>query len=349
MNHSPKKFWVAPAACIALATLFSGCASTEAATARDAQITGLQARLEESERSNGRMTVRIEELEDQIFLLQDRVEANRLALQRKGVMRGTFVQGIAQAPQPTSETYYDGGNYRNESAPDTRRTVTRIPMYTHDPYQDEMGYDSQDGRQDVTPTQTVRSSEAEVVITDKEYAAFVGDQPRRTSSPTEQGSTKRVAQEPVTSEKLNTTGSSVSAQELEQPTTAVEKSTRKDALGIYKDSLTAYRAGNYDEALSGFNDFLASKPRADYVDNALYWLGECEFGLGRFDKSVGYFERVLSEQPDGNKVPDALLKMSLAHERLGNAAQAKKTLEQLTSQYPSSNAGQLGLQKLNEM
>ncbi|MEZ4460361.1 MAG: tetratricopeptide repeat protein [bacterium] len=310
MNHNPKQFWVAPAACIALATLFSGCASTEAATARDAQITGLQARLEESERANGRMTVRIEELEDQIFLLQDRVEANRLALQRKGVMRGTFEQGVAQAPQPTSETYYDGGNYRAEAAPQNRRTVTRIPMYASDPYQDDVTYDAP-AAQDVTPTQTVRTNEAEVVITDKEYAAFVGDQPRRTpSSQTEQGSTKRVAQEPVTAEKLNTTGSSVSAQELEQPTTAAEKSTRKDALGIYKDSLTAYRAGNYDEALNGFNDFLASKPRADYVDNALYWLGECEFGLRRFDKSIAYFERVLSEQPDGNKVPDALLKMS---------------------------------------
>lgn len=339
MKLNPSRIWVAPTACIALATLFSGCATSTADTARDARAGALQARLEESERTNGRLTVRIEELEDQLFLLQDRVEANRLALQRKGVMRGNFDPQIAQAPQPASETYYDGGNYRNDAAPQSGRTVTRIPIYQRDPYDDELAYQEPE-RQDVTTTQTVRTNEPELVITDKEYAAFVGEKPKTSST-----SSGRQAQPPVTDEKLNTS----SIQNLEQPVPAAEKNTRRDALGLYKDSLTAYRAGKYDEALSGFNDFLASKPRADYVDNALYWLGECEFGLGRYSESVDFFQRVVQEQPDGNKVPDAMLKMSLAYERLGKPEQAKKTLQQLTTQYPSSNAGQLGLQKLNEM
>jgi tol-pal system protein YbgF len=347
MNQNPTIIWVAPLACVLFASMFSGCASSAANAANEARFATVQARLEESERNNGRLTVRMEELDDQVFLLQDRVEANRLALQRRGVMRGAFEQQVAQAPQAAPESYYDGNNYQAQPQPQSRRNVTRIPLYEPDPYAEQT---REVDRREEIHTQTARTAEPELVITDKEYDAFVGGTPsRQTSSNTTTGGQKRQAQAPVTSERLSTTNGTPSVQELEQPTTQVEKTTRKDALGIYKDSLAAYRAGQYQEALTGFREFLDSKPRADYVDNALYWLGECEFGLGRFDESVGYFKRVMSEQPDGNKVPDSLLKMSLAFERLGNPDQAKKALQQLTSQYPSSNAGQLGLQKLNEM
>lgn len=347
MNQCSRLRWVAPTACIAFATLFSGCATDAAATAaNDARFVALNARLEESERQNGRMTVRIEELEDQIFLLQDRVEANRLALQRKGAMRSTFDQPLAQAPQPAPETYYNGGNYRTDAAPQTRRNVTRIPIYEHDPYAETYEHT------EPTAVQTQPANEPELVITDKEYDAFVGNAPRTTRPSQGSGEgQKREAQPPVTSERLATSEElkTASVSQLEQPRSEGERQKSRDALGIYKDSLTSYRAGQYEEALSGFQSFLDSKPRADYVDNTLYWLGECEFGLERFDSAVSYFQRVISEQPDGNKVPDAMLKMSLAYERLGKPEQAKKTLQQLTTQYPSSNAGQLGLQKLNEM
>lgn len=346
MNKNPAILWVAPLACVLFASMFSGCASSAANAANEARFATVQARLEEAERNNGRLTVRMEELDDQVFLLQDRVEANRLALQRRGVMRGAFDQQVAQAPQAAPESYYDGSNYQSQPPQQSRRNVTRIPLYEPNPYQEPVVED----RRDEVHTQTARTSEPELVITDKEYDAFVGGTPsRQTSSAPRVDGQKRQAQESVTDERLSTTNSAPSVRELEQPTTQVEKATRRDALGIYKDSLTAYRAGQYQEALTGFREFLDSKPRADYVDNALYWLGECEFGLGRFDESVAYFKRVMNEQPDGNKVPDSLLKMSLAYERLGNPDQAKKALQQLTAQYPSSNAGQLGLQKLNEM
>lgn len=348
---------------VAATTLITGCATGQDATqnANEVRVAALQTRLEETERTNGRLTVRIEELEDQVFLLQDRVEANRLSLQRRGYMRGAVDQGIAQAaPQPAPQSFYGGQNYGYQQQQPSSRNIRRIPLgqanqygQQQDMYQQPLQQQEPQQRQaqrqnyqEAVPTQTInRGEEPELVITEKEYREFAGEAPRESAS----SSRKRTAQPAVTDEKLATTREleNKSVQDLERPQTAEKKAERKDALSLYKDALALYRSGNYAKALQGFQSFLDSKPRADYVDNALYWLGECQFGLGSYEKSVAYFRRVLKEQPDGNKVPDAMLKMSMAYERMGRPDDARSVLESLASQYPTTSAGKLGQQKLN--
>lgn len=321
----------------------------------DPQLAEVQARLQESERQNGRLSVRIEELEDQMFLMQDRVEANRLALQRRGMMRNTFDEGVGQAPTRTPETYYSTESYQAEEPRSNRRNV-RIPLSGYDPYADPNSviYQEQEPqrtpqrRQDQTLTNTQpNQEEAEVVIDDETLRRFAGsDHVPATHNANTTSNGSRQAQPPVTSERLTPTNES--AANLEVPKTTAQRAAARDSLTLYKDALSAYRAGKYTDAYTGFQSFLESKPSQDYVDNALYWLGECQFGMGNLDGSVGYFQRVISETPDGNKVPDAMLKMSLAFERQGKVDSAKETLQKLTSQYPTTHAGQLGAQKLNE-
>lgn len=329
----------------------TGCAhgAQQALAQQKQQTETLQARLEESERVNGRLTVRIEELEDAVFLLQDRVDANRIALQRRGIM----------GPQATGNTYAQrapqGMHYGNAPPvyPQPRpvapeQTVTRIPLGGYDqPYVDQVPTSRVPVATPSTTTTATGGDDTEVVVIgEDEFRQFErrhggstsGVQKAKASS----GSGKK-AQPPVTDERLATT------EELEGKAKPAQKPvSRKEALTTYKDALAAYRGGEYASALGGFESFLASGPQADYVDNALYWIGECHFGLGKFDDAVSYFQRVMTEQPDGNKVPDAMLKMSLAFDRTGRAEQASKLLEDLTRQYPATNAGRLASQKLAE-
>lgn len=321
----------------------------------DPQIAEMQTRLQESERQNGRLSVRIEELEDQMFLMQDRVEANRLALQRRGMMRNTFDQDLGQAPTRTPETYYSTESYQAEEPRSNRRNV-RIPLSGYDPYADPNSaiYNDREPqrvperRQDqtLTNTQGGGQDDAEVIIDDETLRRFAGSDhvPAAHNTPVISGG--RQAQPPVTSERLTPTNATAS--NLEAPKTTAQRAASRDSLTLYKDALSDYRAGKYTDAYTGFQSFLASKPSPDYVDNALYWLGECQFGMGNLDGSIGYFQRVMTETPDGNKVPDAMLKMSLAFERQGKVDSAKETLQKLISQYPTTHAGQLGTQKLNE-
>lgn len=352
--------------------------------AQQQTIAQLQSRLEEVERTNGRLNVRIEDLEDQLFLLQDMTESNRIALRRRGYMKrqGTYIgggQAQARAPQPTPESYYgDDSPYgAQQQAPayeeprPHRRKVTRIQLsrqqaggYEADAAQQPAGQQAQpqpshnqpSHNQPSQPQQAQSQADSapeqgddEIVITEDKYREYFGQPAAKESShaSSKSGSKKsssHKAQAPVTDEKLATSKG-------EAPSTNDKASAKHTGrpLEIYKTALSDYRGGNYAEALSGFRAFLNAGPNPNYLDNALYWIGECHYGLGEYDQATKFFHRVLREQPDGNKVPDAMLKMSLAYERLGQPDQTRALLEKLTDRYPTTNAGRLGAQKLSEL
>ena len=95
--------------------------------------------------------------------------------------------------------------------------------------------------------------------------------------------------------------------------------------------------------------FLASNPEADYMDNALFWIGECHYGLGDYSESIRFFQRVVSEYPDGNKVPDSLLKVALTYERLNDIANAREVLVVLVETYPTTEAARRATERLREL
>lgn len=356
-----------------IATLFggltTGCAHTATQSKQSEQERALQARLDEVERTNGRLSVRIEELEDQLFLLNDRVEAHRLALQRRGFMRDRALALAPQAPGPAPETYYVDGQdtaANNVQTPRAQRQVTRIPLGTKN-----VTAPTKPERQESEPA-TARAAEPssdvqDVVYSEKQYRDFAGeparsqdDAPSR-SSASNTSSYGRQAQPPVTDERLGAASAKSSpaparellekrfAPEPEKTPSSAPSAAPKGGLAAYRDALAQYRAGNYQEALTGFEGFLAAGPKEDYVDNALYWIGECHYGLGHYADAITQFERVLNEQADGNKVPDAMLKMSLAMERVGQRERALKVLNDLVSRYPMTNAAGLGKKRLAEL
>lgn len=333
-----------------VATLAStGCATTASADKGYAdRAKKLQSRLEDVERTNGRLTVRVEELEDQLFLLNDRVESTRIAMQRRSTARRpTYVARGPQAPQPAPETYYAPGDYERRYVR-PRKTVVRKPSKRFKLHHEERNAAIvRETRQGAQAAPAPTNVGKEVVIDEAKYRKmFPGDRTVGGSS----SAPKRGAQPRVTEEKLRP-GKVAAAPVKRSPTPQVRskvvtRRARKSGLAGYRESLAAYRSGRYQDALSGFESFLGAKPKDDYVDNALYWIGECHYGLGDYSAAVKYFERVMREKPDGNKVPDAMLKMSLALDRVGKAERATGVLQKLTQRYPLTNAGRLGMQKL---
>lgn len=340
---------------------------------QDRQLEALQSRVEEVERTNGRLTVRMEELEDQLFLLNDRVESHRIALQRRAYQRregsGAYAMNSPRAPGPTPESYYQGSQSYGAPAqrPRPERSITRIPLSNPQSGQPPTpprraaaapAHAAQAEGQSSGAAASGGGEQEEVVITEEQFRKFTGEEPPARKAPEHSSGQprSRAAQPSVTDERLTTTGQDGSSSRDAEPSDADEaiaaaapvKKPSSTGLRLYKDSLAAYRAGKYREALTGFEAFLAEEPKRDYLDNAYYWIGECHYGLGEYGEAVEYFERVLKEQPDGNKVPDAMLKMSLALDRMGQSARATSTLDQLTRRYPMTNAARLGLKRLEE-
>ncbi len=368
----------------------SGCAAqSQAMKEQKKQIDKLESRVKELERTNGRLMTRIDEMEDDVFLLEDRVESNRLALKRRGEIggqggqRGTRIQ----APRPSPQTSYGANDYRGqrgqnkqtEGRSNTRRretrsrnprgrTVTTIPSNSRSEKSSPSDGNSQPSAKQSGQSDTTsnggddKDGEKSIVITAEDFKKFADKQSSSSSRSSSGGdtSTKRSPQKRVTEEKLKTTDQLAQQGGSAGEATATSGSTApsganmgklegKKGLDLYKASLSLYRSGDYAAALNGFQSFMDGSPRRDYQDNGLYWIGECYFGLGRHERSIDYFERVINEQPDGNKVPDAMLKMALAYKELGNPEKTRSLLQKLTDRYPTTNAGRLGAKKLSDL
>ncbi len=382
-------------AVVAPAIALFGCASAPEPEVTQEDLQSVEERVENAERNSGRLMVRLEEMERQMALVQDRVESNRIALQRQGYLgrRGErFAEAPAERPDPAPESNYrretDGSDdYRADPTMDQRmqrRGGTRIPLSDRqsgaDDGTDRQQQQASDDRQygDLedpaagaldyeadSQAESTGGDDEPIVITNETLEERFGSGSTAPSSTDDSSSEPQAraseggsaTQVPVTGERLPTTDELDYEPDQTEESEAESESTTgnefadasdDDLLDLYQDSLADYRAGDYSEALEGFTRFLDAGPRDDYVDNALYWIGECHYGLGEYEASVEYFTQILDELPSANKVPDAMLKKSLAFERLGKSTDAVDLLEELTDRYPNTNPGRLGEERLEE-
>ena len=95
-----------------------------------------------------------------------------------------------------------------------------------------------------------------------------------------------------------------------------------------------------------FKSFLKGNPPQDYIDNALYWMGDSYYGLGEFGEAATYFHRIVKEFPNDNKVPDALLKVGLTYQRLDKPDSAQDVLYYLIEAFPKSDASRVARKRL---
>ncbi len=119
-----------------------------------------------------------------------------------------------------------------------------------------------------------------------------------------------------------------------------------EAMRRYQDAFSLYEKKRYEDAITGFREFVQQNPTHSYADNALYWMGECYYDRGLWPKALETFQRIIESFPLGNKVPDAMLKLGLCHHQLGSTGQAKEVLGQVRSLYPNTDAARIAGSRL---
>jgi tol-pal system protein YbgF len=125
------------------------------------------------------------------------------------------------------------------------------------------------------------------------------------------------------------------------PTAADGADTR-----AYEAAFNLFRIGNYQAAISAFENFLRTYPTSPLAANAQYWIGNSYSALRDYKAAIAAQQKLLSLYPASPKVPDALLNMASAQAELGDKAAARKTLEDLISRYPASPAAELARKRL---
>lgn len=342
----------------------SACGGVAAVTPED--VSTMKDRMAELERSNGRYRVRIEELEERVFLLQDRVEAARLTLERQ------------RTGAPNHDIHLPGTGYPRPGGRDTASSgdfFPQLPVVTLDPARPQAPVARRAAVAPAAPLPPVvaaapeppnNASGPEVVVDEgfyQKWLATSGSRDARAPAKTTAmgggggGGSQRKALPPVVTngDRLPAVTQDAAPVAARGPSEAAPAAAPVAApldgspLVLYRTSLDAFNQGRYADAKAGLQKFVASGPADDYLDNAFFWLGECAYGEGRYDDALGLFQKVVSEYADGNKVPDALLKVALSYERLQQLDRTKEVLAQLAATYPSTDAARRATERMRAL
>ncbi|UKL14356.1 tol-pal system protein YbgF [Dissulfurimicrobium hydrothermale] len=104
----------------------------------------------------------------------------------------------------------------------------------------------------------------------------------------------------------------------------------------YQHGIELFKQKDFNDAEKSFKSYIDKNPDGKLIDNAYFWIGECEYNQEHFDEAILAYQKVISQFPKSNKVPDALLKQGMAFARLGDKQSARILLEKLIKQFPKS-------------
>lgn len=145
--------------------------------------------------------------------------------------------------------------------------------------------------------------------------------------------------------------SAATAAPTPSPSTTVTTPAAEDTGGkeLYNKALNLAMNNRPGQAKTEFNAFLAAHPKSALAPNALYWIGECDYGEGAYAQAVLSFEQVAKGYPGHHKASDSLYKIGMAKEQQGDREGAKAAFQKLLDDYPRSELAGAAKQRLSRL
>lgn len=295
------------------------------ATSGSTEVRKVRERLEELAQQQAKRQKQLESLNTRLFLLEDKVDTSRVAIERRTKAPAPRLPVVRIRPQdaePSSEP--PSGRLESASRGGGRSLVAS----------EDVEYDGAAARRGTGPRPTLRL-----------HGEQPAPQPVTSGSPS---TTRRYAGiDPATvKEKLPVVpvakGKIARAMAKADPGSST-------AMRAYTAALAQYRSGRYTSAAAAFRRFVGRYARHAYADNAAYWLGECFYDLKNYRLALKMFRRVVEQYPNGNKAPAALLKMGFAYLRLHEKQNARTVLAQVVQIFPRSGVARLATRELAKL
>jgi tol-pal system protein YbgF len=115
---------------------------------------------------------------------------------------------------------------------------------------------------------------------------------------------------------------------------------------LFGASVADYYQGNYDLAISEFEQFLAQFSSTDIANRAQFFVGECYFAKKKYEQAIAEYEKVWKTYPKGDKVPTAHFKYALALKELGRMDDAQKELMNIRLKFKGTSEAELAAREL---
>ncbi|MCC6750761.1 MAG: tol-pal system protein YbgF [Deltaproteobacteria bacterium] len=315
-------------------------------------MSGLKRNLDELAQREATNQQRIEDLSNRLFLLEDKVDTNRVAVERRG-QSGPRLPVVRIKPQDVEQA--DDDSERSSAGRGDGAAG-----------QDEGSDDDAAPAQEALPSRGVRQRGAangrSVVSNEDVYyrGAATGGGPRPvlriygagsggasvsgTSGPDPSTVREKLPAAPLAKAKVPV-GPARAAKAQALPGAAAGA----QAMHAYGQALDLYKAGRQAEAAKALRAFVVKHAGHAYADNALYWLGECHYDLKQYRQALDLFRKVVQHHPSGNKAPDALLKMGYCYMNLNERTNARSVLAQVVEIYPQSKVARLASHTLSKL
>jgi len=103
-------------------------------------------------------------------------------------------------------------------------------------------------------------------------------------------------------------------------------------------ALGFYKAENFQNAITAFQEFLVNYPKSAHTANVRYWAGNAYYMLRDYKSSLENFQMLANKFDTYPKIAEVMFSIADCQELLNDNEAAKITLKQISTKYPNSDA-----------
>lgn len=104
----------------------------------------------------------------------------------------------------------------------------------------------------------------------------------------------------------------------------------------YEKAYNFFKAGNFQNAIPAYQEFLKKFPESVFVPNVHHAMGSAYFALKDYKNALASYQALVSKYSFSPKVAEALFGMADSQQELKDMVAASKTLKQIIAKYPGT-------------
>ncbi len=280
-------------------------------------------------------SARVEDISNQVFILQDQVDSNHIEIRKRpGASISHFGETDGVPPENPSHRNPAGADQETAMDGNTRGDAQ---------YQAADEVDDYESHDTTTVPRRLRVVKVRPEHDDYEEYEVEG------------------TRESIRLDERNLGGSAVSDLPTDVPIrdpgrippgpspSVRRRSPAARPIQEYRAAYALYLEGKWAEAQERFERFARAYPNHDYADNAVFWVGQCQYHRKQFQEAAATYRKVLRRYPRGNKAPDALVKLGMTYWKLGRHNEARSILVQVMEIYPDTRVARLAASVLKQL
>lgn len=124
---------------------------------------------------------------------------------------------------------------------------------------------------------------------------------------------------------------------------SIQNGTFDSDYALFQKSLSLGVLGKENEKIENLNKLITNYKNSNYLDDALYELGEGYVSLTRTDEALKAYDKIVNDFPESSYVPKALVQLGLLNYNSNRLTGAMDVYKKVVRDYPGTDEAQVAL------